>query len=222
MQTSVWTNEKLFRLYSWVLLRASWKGKEVFPTKNKVQIHPGQFIISYRHAAEELEVSVGTLKDYLDILISERIIERTATNKYTILTVLKWNWLQDTERKSERRLNTDRTQTEPINTLNTLKTERDTSYEQEKDTKLENHLSYLLSIPSLDLLELSNKYAAGQEQIRQKADELHNYCKAHGKVYKDYRAFLSNALKRDYGLRSSLSTFPERPGFVDAKTLKYH
>lgn len=65
--------------------------------------------------------------------------------------------------------------------------------------------SYLSEIPSPDLEELREKYDASATQIKRKAEELHNYCLAKGKIYKNYRAFLENALQRDFGRRLQAS-----------------
>ena len=77
------------------------------------------------------------------------------------------------------------------------------SKEEEENTsgKPERHISYLLNIPKEDIEEFKGKYNVYDDGIKGKAEELHNYCKAKGKVYKDYKAFLSNALKKDFGLK---------------------
>ncbi len=222
IDTAIWSNPKLLKVYQWCYFRANFKPVEEYKGLRKVNLTPGEFITSFPHAAEQLNMSQGTVYNYINLLKAERIIERTSYNKYTIITILNWNDLQNPKRFSENKMKTDYKQNETDNTRNTLNTDRDTSHKQEKDIKPENQVSYLLSIPSKELLELSNKYAAGQEQIKSKAEDLYNYCEAKGKTYSNYKAFLSNTLKRDFGLRTSLSTFPERPGFVDAKTLKYH
>lgn len=70
-----------------------------------------------------------------------------------------------------------------------------------KQEKPEQSMSFLESIPEGDIAALCKEYAATPEQIRKKGRDLVNYCKAKGKVYRDYRAFLSNALDRDFGVR---------------------
>lgn len=69
--------------------------------------------------------------------------------------------------------------------------------------KPERHLDYLLGIPQLDIVELEKKYNVYEQGIRGKADDLHNYILAKGKThtYKNYKALLMNALKKDFGIR---------------------
>lgn len=120
LDSSIWTNLKLQRLYFWILLRANFKKVEVFPTVEKVILQPGQFITSYPHAADELKMSVGSVKNYLDLLKNERIIEVKSTNKYTVITIRNWESLQNPERKTENKTKTEQKHTETDNTVDTF------------------------------------------------------------------------------------------------------
>lgn len=59
-------------------------------------------------------------------------------------------------------------------------------------------LDYLLDIPQEDIREFSSELEVTPEQVTGKAKDLYNYCKARGKTYQDYKAFLRNAIKRDF------------------------
>ena len=122
IDTPLWTNPKLSRIYHWIMYRANFAEAIVFPGTEKVKLNPGQFITSYPHAAKELKVSVGTLNRYLNVLKNESIIEIYSTNKYTVITVQSWDSLQNPERKNETKMKTDRKQTEADNTFNTTNT----------------------------------------------------------------------------------------------------
>lgn len=109
-------NSKLWQVYCWCLFRANYAPKEELPGLRKVNLQPGQFITSTRHAAEALQISVTTLYGYLTILKSEHFIERTANTKYTVITILNWDELQNPERKVEHQVDT---KLDTENTLNT-------------------------------------------------------------------------------------------------------
>lgn len=68
----------------------------------------------------------------------------------------------------------------------------------EKERKEKHTVNYLINIPSTDLQELVDATSANPRQVKDKGDELYNYCKAKGRQYSDYQAFLRNALKKDY------------------------
>ena len=87
--------------------------------------------------------------------------------------------------------------------------------DREKNTdKPYSSLSYLSKIPTDDLLELSGKYDITEQQVKSKAEDLKNYCDSRGKRYKNYRAFLMNALKKDFGEKRG-----EKKPFFDGKEL---
>lgn len=61
-----------------------------------------------------------------------------------------------------------------------------------------NKLDYLLNIPIKDFDSLKEDLLVNDTQIRSKGEELHNYCQYKGRIYKNYKAFLRNALKKDF------------------------
>jgi hypothetical protein len=76
---------------------------------------------------------------------------------------------------------------------------------------LYRHIDYLKDVPEDDLKEFSSKLNCSPSQIRGKAEDLLNYCRAKGRTYKDYKAFLRNALKKDYGERIAEKPKPKLP-----------
>lgn len=65
----------------------------------------------------------------------------------------------------------------------------------------EKSLKYLDPIDFSIATELSKIYLCTPIQVKEKAEELYNYCMSKGVKYKDYSAFLKNALKKDFGKR---------------------
>lgn len=64
-----------------------------------------------------------------------------------------------------------------------------------------NTISYLENIPLEDIKEFVDKFNITEQQLKDKAEELANYCRYKGRVYKDYKAFLRNALSKEFGKR---------------------
>lgn len=71
----------------------------------------------------------------------------------------------------------------------------------------ETHIEYLEKLPVTDVDEFISKFSCNGNQVMEKALDLLNYCKAKGKTYSDYKAFLRNALKKDFGLRPVTQKF---------------
>lgn len=59
-------------------------------------------------------------------------------------------------------------------------------------------VSYLSNIPAEDIKEFTARFNATEKEIKSKAEDLKLYCERKGKVYKNYKSFLLNALKRDF------------------------
>lgn len=75
------------------------------------------------------------------------------------------------------------------------------SKREEKREKAEASLSFLQKLPEIDISEFTQKYQVTETQLISKADDLLNYCESKGKRYANYKAFLRNAVKKDFGLR---------------------
>lgn len=69
---------------------------------------------------------------------------------------------------------------------------------EEKDPRAS--MEYLKSVPKEDIKEFSQRFSITQRQIESKAEDLMLYCERKGKRYSNYRSFLLNSLKRDYGV----------------------
>ena len=65
------------------------------------------------------------------------------------------------------------------------------------EAKIYERLSYLSKIPKEDMDEFTKRFKVGEEVINDKAEDLRLYCESKGRVYKNYRAFLLGALRRD-------------------------
>jgi len=69
-------------------------------------------------------------------------------------------------------------------------------------------LKYLNEIPKEDIQEFIGKFKCDESNIRTKAHTLADYCASKGKRYKNYKAFLSNALRKDFGERPPREKIP--------------
>ena len=71
----------------------------------------------------------------------------------------------------------------------------------EREKKPENSISYLKNIPAEDIKVFVGRFDVNESKVKDKAESLHLYCKSKGKVYKNYKAFLLTAMKKDFTLR---------------------
>jgi len=73
--------------------------------------------------------------------------------------------------------------------------------DKNREDKRESSLSFLKEIPEETINEFEEKFKVEKANIITKANALHDYCEAKGKRYKNYKSFLANALRKDFGER---------------------
>ena len=59
-------------------------------------------------------------------------------------------------------------------------------------------IEYLSNIPFEDMSEFLQRFKATEREVKSKAEDLKLYCQRKGKTYRNYKAFLLNAMKRDF------------------------
>ena len=104
--------------------------------------------------------------------------------------------------KPNKAYTTDKTQGIALQSENSLKTvfriEEKRIDKNRIEEKKEASPRYLTNIPVEDLEEFKKRFDAYESDIESKGESLALYCEAKGKKYKNYRALLLNALKKDF------------------------
>jgi len=98
---------------------------------------------------------------------------------------------------------------------NRIELEENISLQTQK-SKPYTTISYLIALPSEDVATFTKEFNCNPKQVENKGKELYSYCKAKGKKYKDYKHFLANALRKDFGVRKTYDELvrEENPGIV--------
>lgn len=85
-----------------------------------------------------------------------------------------------------------------------------------KTSSNKKNLNFLRDLPIHELEELSKEFNVPPAKIKEKAIDLVYYCESHGKTYKNYEAFLKNAIRRDL---TNLKN--EEGGYISGETFNY-
>lgn len=120
-----------------------------------------------------------------------KVVTLRSNSQFTEISLTNWSKYQSGNSKS----NSEVTAREQQG--NTLQEVENKEYKN-KET---GSIAYLTNIPLGDATLFASKFNCTQSQVRDKGEALLNYCKAKNKKYSDYKAFLRNALERDYGVR---------------------
>ena len=95
--SQIFQNEKLLKIFIWCLLKATYKERIQIVGRTSIELKEGQFIFGRNQAALELDMRPSTLWDYMKLLEKMKSIIIKSNNKYSIVTIEKWDIYQSKE-----------------------------------------------------------------------------------------------------------------------------
>lgn len=104
LESPIFNNEKLLKVWIWCLLKATHKGYEQFVGKQLIYIKAGQFVTGRKRASEELKLKEGTVYDYIKTLEKEKMLSIKSNNKFSIISITNWEKYQVEENESNNNL----------------------------------------------------------------------------------------------------------------------
>lgn len=87
LQSSVFDNPKLFKIWVWCLCKATHTDHEEIVGRQIVSLKVGQFVFGRLKASEELKMNDRTVYDYMKLLEKMGNIGIKSNNKFSIITV---------------------------------------------------------------------------------------------------------------------------------------
>lgn len=132
-----------------------------------------------------------------------QVVTTTSNNKSTEISVLNWAKYQSQDSSStpEQQPSNNQATTHIYKEYKNKETNTNVLVKKApRQKELHNLPDYLINIPIEEIELLRTGTSATLQQIRSKGEDLHNWLLSKGKQaqYKDFRAMLKNALKRDY------------------------
>lgn len=110
LKSPIWENEKALKVWIWCLLKATYKEREQLVGKTIVHLEKGQFVTGRKKASDELKMKERTVYDYLKLLDKLQMISINSNNKFSIVTVEKWEDYQIEELKINNKMTTKQQQ----------------------------------------------------------------------------------------------------------------
>lgn len=126
MDSAVFDNPEVLKMWIWCLCKASHKGFEAMVGNQVVILQEGQFIFGRTKAASELQMSESKVYRYLKLLEKLKMLNNKTNNKFSLVTIEKWAFYQgdeeDFEQQIEQQMNNKRTTNEQqMNTYKNVK-----------------------------------------------------------------------------------------------------
>jgi len=106
-------NPVLWTFWCWCLLRANHSDTTAIIGFQKISLRAGQFIFGRSAASKELKMSVQKIRTCLESLKKLENLTIKSTNKFSIITIAKWNTYQSKETRSNHQVNQQLTNNSP-------------------------------------------------------------------------------------------------------------
>lgn len=182
------------RLFIHCLLKANYSDKKW----HGILIKKGSFITSLQKLSQQTGLGVQSVRTSLERLKSTGELTSKTTNKYTVVTIQSYKDYQTTNTLANKQLtNKQQTTNKQLTTTKKNKNKKEV-IKKKKEYIYTAKINYLLSIPEEDQKTLLEKFPISVGEIKALGERLHDYCLSSGKTYKDYSAFLRNAVRREY------------------------
>ena len=110
LNSPIWENEKALKVWIWCLLKATHKERDQLVGKQLVHLKKGQFVTGRKSASNDLGINDRTIYDYLKLLKKLNMISINSNNKFSIISVEKWEDYQIEELKNNNKSTTNEQQ----------------------------------------------------------------------------------------------------------------
>lgn len=107
--SDIFQNEKLLKVFIYCVLKASHSEHPQKIGRQTILLKPGQFIYGRKKAAMELSMNESTVRDYMDILKKDETITMKSTNKFSVVTIVNWEFYQDKEKETDNKSDSKKT-----------------------------------------------------------------------------------------------------------------
>jgi hypothetical protein len=147
-------------------------------------IPKGSFVTSYTKLAKIVGISTKSVRTALEHLKQTRELASKSTSKYTLISITNWDSYQTTGTPAGRQ---------------TASKGQTTGNKQEvkKLRREEREHKSIEEIGIEDFQEISKTLGVRESFVSSKWESFKDYCISNGKEYKDYRAALRNAVRKD-------------------------
>lgn len=120
-----------FYVFMYCLLKANWKDKKW----RGIDVKRGSFITSRAHLSKELRLSEQAIRTALEHLESTNEITKSATAKYTVITVVKYNDYQSINQVNNQESTDKTTNNQPSSNQVATTTEESNKENKRKNTR---------------------------------------------------------------------------------------
>ena len=100
LKSPIWDNEKVLKIWIWCLLKATHTERRQLVGQQIVDLEKGQFIFGRKKASEELKMTESTIYKYIKLLEELQMLTVNSNNKFSVISIAKWENYQIDELKN--------------------------------------------------------------------------------------------------------------------------
>lgn len=167
LDSPIFQNEKLFKVFAYCLMKASHKEHTQLVGRRVVHLQKGQFVFGRKRASEELRLKESTVRDYVKLLEKLGTIDIKSDNKFSVITVVNWAIYQNDEEisdsKNDKKSTTNQHQMDNKSTSNQQQINTNKNVKNEKNDKNEKNEKNV--VVGDDFATIYNLYQENIEQI---------------------------------------------------------
>lgn len=104
IDSAVFGNEKLLKIWVWCLIKATHQSVDILVGNQLVSLQAGQFVFGRNKAAVELNISESMVYKYMKMLESMKMISIKSNNKFSVVTIEKWEFYQGYDADMEQQI----------------------------------------------------------------------------------------------------------------------
>lgn len=157
IKSPIWDNEKALKVWIWCLIKATHDDREQLVGNKIIKLKKGQFVFGRKKASEELQMTESMVYRNINLLQDLQMLKIKPNNKFSIVTVEKWEEYQATKSENEQQkpvhLNNKRTTNEQqmntnknVNNVNNIYLYFINKYKAENLRKLDEKMKFLREI----------------------------------------------------------------------------
>lgn len=121
LKSPIFENEKALKIWIWCLLKASHNERKQLVGQQIIDIKKGEFVFGRNRASEELKMTESTIYKYIKLLEKLQMISIKSNNKFSVISIEKWEDYQVEELKNNIKITTEEQQSNTNKNVKNIK-----------------------------------------------------------------------------------------------------
>lgn len=202
LESSIFDNPHLLKMWMWCLLKASHKSYKQLVGLEEIELNEGQFITGRHKGSVELKVNPSTWYKHLKLLESMSMIDINSNNKMTVVSIVNWGLYQGNGLESNNEITTNEQQN---NTNKNVKNVKKEPCSKKPVAFNEDTIEYQLSKRLYDNM-LLNDSKAKEPNLYKWAEHIDKLIRLDGRSVGDIKRIIDFATNDIFWRTNILST----------------